>query len=167
MENLEERAKVLEISKARNKTLRDIGVGPLAVIAARDFDCNVTSIDVDEEVLEKAKEEVSREGIAEKISLEKEDATNLSYPNNKFGAAVSYAALHHIPIEKRKKFIYELHRVSKEKIIIAEFNEHGFPHSDDEYKRVDLNWLKNELMSLGNLEVYAGREMNLHVCFKK
>ena len=166
-ENLEERPKILEISKVRNKTLLDIGVGPLAVIAVRDFECNVTSIDIDKKVLEKAKEEITREGIAKKINLEKEDATNLSYPNNKFDVAISYGTLHHIPIEKRKKFIYELYRVSKEEIIIAEFNEQGFPHPDDEYKRVDLNWLENELKSLGKLDMYIGKKMNLYICFKK
>jgi cyclopropane fatty-acyl-phospholipid synthase-like methyltransferase len=162
-----DRVAVLKTSKVRNKTLLDIGIGSLAIIAARDFNCNVISIDIDKNALEGAREEVIREGLENKISLGKEDATNLSYYNNKFDLAISYGALHHIPLEKRKKFISELYRVSKEKIIVVEYNELGFPHSEDEYKRVDLDWLENELKFLGMVDKYSGKEMNLYICFKE
>ena len=39
---LEDRFRLLRIAEVRGKTLLDIGTDPLAVIAARDFDCRVT-----------------------------------------------------------------------------------------------------------------------------
>ena len=162
-----DRKKILEIGKVKNKTLLDVGVGPLAIIAAKDFNCDVTSIDVNKDKLEEAKQEVIKEKLENKIHIEEQDATHLSYSDNKFDISISYGALHHTPMEKREKFISELCRVSKEKIIIAEFNKLGFPHSEDEYKRVDLNWLvkKLNLLSL-KINKYKGKEMNIYICFK-
>ena len=167
MAELYDRKKLLEIGNVRNKTLLDIGVGTLAIIAAKDFNCDVTSIDIDKDKLKKAEQDVIKEKLENKIHIEKQDATNLSYSDNKFDISISYCALHHTPIEKREKFISELYRVSKEKIIIAEFNKFGFPHSDNEYKRVDLNWLENELNLLSlKINKYKGKEMNVYICFK-
>lgn len=161
------RKKLLEIGNVRNKSLLDIGVGELAIIAAKDFNCNVTSIDTDKGKLREAKQDVIKEKLKNKIRIEREDATNLSYSDNKFDISISYGALHHTPIEKRGKFISELYRVSKEKVIIAEFNKFGFPHSEDEYKRVDLNWLEKKLNLLSlKVDKYQGKEMNIYICFK-
>ncbi len=140
LENLD-RATVLKVGKVKNKTLLDIGIGDLAVIAARDFNCNVTCIDILvealEEAKEKAKEKAKQEGLAKKIRFEKEDTTNLSY------------------------------EVSREKIIIAEFNEFGFPHSEDEYRRVNLDWVEKKLKSLGKIDKYCYKNMNFYICFKQ
>ena len=167
MAELYDRKRLLEIGKVKNKTLLDIGVGELAIIAAKNFNCDVTSIDIDKDKLEEAKQDIIKEKLGNKIRVEKQDATNLSYSNNKFDISISYGALHHTPMEKREKFISELYRVSKEKIIIAEFNKFGFPHSDSEYKRVDLNWLEEELSLLSlKINKYKGKEMNIYICFK-
>ena len=161
------RKKLLEIGKVKNKTLLDVGVGELAIIAAKDFNCDVTSIDINEDELKKAKQDIIKEKLGNKIHIEKQDATNLSYSDNKFDISISYCAMHHTPMEKREKFISELYRVSKEKIIIAEFNQRGFPHSEDEYKRVDLNWLEKKLNLLSlKVDKYQGKEMNVYICFK-
>jgi len=162
-----DRTKLLEIGKVRNKSLLDIGVGPLAIIAAKDFNCDVTSIDIDEDKLKEAKQGIIKKKLENKIHIEKQDATHISYSDNKFDISISYGALHHTPIEKRGKFISELYRVSKEKIIIAEFNKLGFPHSEDEYKRVDLNWLEKKLNLLSlKVDKHQGKEMNVYICFK-
>ncbi|RLI93232.1 MAG: hypothetical protein DRO89_00605, partial [Candidatus Altiarchaeales archaeon] len=89
------RTEVLEKGRVRNKTLLDIGAGPLGIIAARDFNCKVVSIDISEEKLREVKKEALREGI-KGIRFELEDATNLSYKDNKFDVVVSYGVLHHI-----------------------------------------------------------------------
>ena len=49
--------------------LLDIGVGPSANIAARDFNCQVTNIDISEKALKEAKAEVSAE-VRRKIKFE-------------------------------------------------------------------------------------------------
>ena len=163
---LEDRFSLLEIAEVRGKTLLDIGVGPLAMIAARDFSCHVTSVDVSDEALQKAREEAKKENIH--INFEREDATDLSYGDNSFDVVISYATLHHIAsLEARKNFVKEAYRVAREKVVIVDFNEAGFPHSGDEYKIVDFNWLENELKLLSAVEKYEGAKMNLSICFKR
>ena len=48
------RAEILRRWNVRTKTLLDIGAGLLAIIAARDFNCTVTTIDVAEDKLQEA-----------------------------------------------------------------------------------------------------------------
>ncbi len=161
------RKKVLEISQVNNQTLLDIGAGPLAIIAARDFNCKVTSIDISKKELDIAKEDAQKEGI-DNINFDLEDATNLSYKNETFDSVISYCALHHIPINKRSKFIRELFRVTKEKIVIVDLNENGFNqiHSNDDYKRVDFNVLENELNLLYKYKTFKIEDKNIYICFK-
>ena len=167
LNGLKLRTEVLEKGKVRDKTLLDIGAGPLGIIAARDFNCKVVSIDISREKLREVKKEAAREGV-KGIRFELEDATNLSYKDNKFDVVVGYGVLHHIPLDKREKFVHEAYRVAKEKVIIAEYTAIGFnlAHPGGEYKAVDLDWLEGELRSLGRVEKYTGREMNIYICFK-
>jgi len=166
IKNLRDRAKILELGKVKDKTLLDIGTGPLAKIAVKDFNCHVTSIDISNEQLEKAREEALKENISS-IHFEKNNAIDMSYENNMFDVVISYGTLHHIPVNKRKDFLIEVCRVARETIIIADFNEQGFPHSDNEYKKVDLKWLENELKSFNfEIEKYKGEEMEVFICHK-
>jgi len=165
---LADRAEILEKGEVRSKTLLDIGTGPLAMIAARDFDCQVTNIDVSEEALKEAQKEAERAGLAQKIKFEKEDAANLSYQDNTFDVVISYGALHHNPPDKRERLIRETYRVAKEKVIISELTEVGFKqfHYLSDNVPVDLDWLEKELNSLGKVEKYPGKMMNVYVCEK-
>ncbi|MBE9595007.1 MAG: hypothetical protein IMF19_16185, partial [Proteobacteria bacterium] len=53
-EGLIERAEILKRWAVEDKTVLDIGTGPLAVIAARDFHCTVTNIDISADALRDA-----------------------------------------------------------------------------------------------------------------
>nr|AAU82426.1 hypothetical protein GZ17C7_45 [uncultured archaeon GZfos17C7]AAU83635.1 hypothetical protein GZ32E4_42 [uncultured archaeon GZfos32E4] len=163
-EGLIERAEILRWWEVNNKVLLDVGAGPLAIIAARDFNCKVTNIDVSEDALVDAKRDAENEGLAEQIIFEHEDATSLSYPNSRFDVVICYGVLHHIKPEGRRKCLHELHRVAKEKVIIAEFTPEGFAefHAFSSYKHVDLDWLELELNSLGEVETYSGTLMNVY-----
>lgn len=165
---LTERVEILEKGEVKNKTLLDIGTGPLAIIAARDFNCQVTNIDVSQEALKEAQKEAEREGLEQKIKFEKEDATNLSYQDNTFDVVISYGALHHNAPNKREKLVRETFRVAKEKVIISELTEVGFKQSHyfSDYVPVDLDWLEKELSSLGKVEKYLGKMMNVYLCKK-
>lgn len=163
--NLEDRYRLLEIAKARGKDLLDIGVGPLTVIAARDFGCRVTSIDVSEEALQKARAEAKEEGLV--ITFERHDATDLPYGDNSFDVVVSCRTLHHIPPGARKTFISEAYRVAREKIVIADYNEVGFPHGADEYEIVDFRWLEEELSLLSEMETHEDGKINIYICNKE
>lgn len=169
LDGLPDRAAILERGKVRNKILLDIGTGPLAIIAARDFNCQATNIDVSEEALKEAQEEAKRAGLEQKISFEKEDAANLSYQDNTFDVVTSYGALHHNLPDKRGKLVREAYRVAKERVIISELTEVGFNqlHSFNDYVPVDLNWLEKELNSLGKVKKYPGKMMNVYFCEKK
>ncbi|HEX76302.1 MAG TPA: class I SAM-dependent methyltransferase [Dehalococcoidia bacterium] len=163
-----DRAEILEKGEVKNKTLLDIGTGPLAIIAARDFNCQVTNVDFSEEALKGAQREAEAAGLGGKINFGKEDATNLPYKDNAFDVVTSYGALHHNPPDRREKLIQETYRVAKEKVIIAELTEVGFKqfHSFSDNVPVDLDWLEKELHSLGKVERYLGKMMNVYVCRK-
>lgn len=164
------RRKVLDVVKAKKKNILDIGAGPLAEIAATEFGCNVTSIDIKEKALRKAEYEAEQKGIFN-IQFENEDATQLSYPENSFDIVISYGALHHISKNKRRKFLSETFKVAKEKLVIAEYTERGFEwaHPKGEYERVNLKWLEAELKKLGKqVKKFSspGKIMNVYVCLK-
>jgi ubiquinone/menaquinone biosynthesis C-methylase UbiE len=160
-----ERAEILKRWKVEDKTVLDIGAGPLAAIAARDFHCTVTNIDISEDALMDAKRDAEEE--AERITFEIGDATSLSYPDRSFDVVISYGALHHIELDKRSKFIQEVYRVAKEKCIIADFTLEGFDkfHAVSDFKAVDLNWLERKLNSLGEVDKYSGTLMKVYVLF--
>jgi ubiquinone/menaquinone biosynthesis C-methylase UbiE len=162
-EGLIERAEILKRWKVEDMTVLDIGAGPLAVIAARDFHCTVTNIDIFEDALRDAK----RDAETERITFEVCDATSLSYQDRSFDVVISYAVLHHIELDKRRKFILEAYRVAKEKCIIAEFTSEGFDkiHAVSDFKAVDLEWLERELNSLGEVDKYSGTLMKVYVLF--
>ncbi len=166
-DGLIQRGEILKRWEVKDKTLLDIGVGPLAAIACRDFNCRVTNIDKSKDVLGWATEEARRENLPEKIRFEEEDATSLSYPKNSFQVVISYGTLHHNDLEKRGPFIEEVCRVAQEKAIIAELNQLGFKHfhSGDSYRPVDLDWLEKKLKSLGKVEKYSGKMMDVYICF--
>ncbi|MDD5086218.1 MAG: class I SAM-dependent methyltransferase [Candidatus Nanoarchaeia archaeon] len=159
------RKELLELGNLRNKKILDVGVGELAIIAARDFDCDVTTIDLTKEKLDSQRYDVINNKLEGKIKLEIGDATKLKYKDKSFDASVSYGALHHVSLNKRNNFISELCRVSREKVVIAEFTEKGFPHKD-EYETVDLEWLGNELEKYGKVEKHESIKKNIYICFK-
>jgi len=164
-QGLIERAEILRRWNVRGKHLLDIGAGPLAIIAAREFDCRVTTIDVSEEAVREARREVEREGLSDKITIEEADATALPYPGGSFEVVIGFGILHHIEPIKRLRLLYEAARVASGAVILVELNAAGFKklHEFDEYTPVDLAWLEQALKTFGEVETYEGRLMNVYV----
>jgi ubiquinone/menaquinone biosynthesis C-methylase UbiE len=160
-----ERAEVLRRWNVRGKHLLDIGTGPLAIIAAREFDCRVTTIDVSEGAVREARREVEREGLSDKITVAQADATALPYSDRSFEVVIGFGILHHIEPLKRLNLIHEAARVASGAVILAELNAAGFKeiHEFDEYTPVDLAWLEQALKTFGAVETYEGRLMNVYV----
>jgi len=168
LEGFPDRAEILRIARLENKTLLDIGTGPLSIIAARDFNCRVTNIDISAETLREAATEVKREGLEHKISLEQVDAADLPYPDRAFHTVIIYGALHHNLPDVRERIIREAYRVAEKQIIIAELTEAGFGqvHGSSGFTAVDLGWLEGILNSLGRVERYSGKMMNVYISKK-
>lgn len=159
-----ERSTVLELSNIRDQRILDIGAGDLAFIAARDFNCRVTSIDVSHSVLRDEKERIKREGLENKITLIEMDASKLSFGDNEFPVIISYGALHHNPPKKRRKILEEIKRVCKNKISIMEFKKEYHPHPEEVYEAIDHDWLEMDLNSFGETDKYLGEEKILYIC---
>ncbi len=160
-----EREEVLELCRARGRPILDIGAGPLALIAARDYACRVTSIDLDQAVLERERKTVEAAGFENEIVFEREDALNLRYPDNSFDVVISYGALHHVPSNARERFASECCRVARERFCVAEYLPSAFPH-ENEFEAVDPAWLEATLSGLGHLIKHRGKEMVLFICSK-
>ena len=160
-----ERAEVLQRWNVRGKHLLDIGAGPLAIIAAREFDCRVTTIDVSEEAVREARREVERERLRDRITVEQADATALPYSDRSFEVVIGFGIMHHIEPLKRLSLIHEAARVASGVVIIVELNAAGFKkiHEFDDYTPVDLAWLEQALKPFGAVETYAGRLVDVYV----
>jgi len=163
-----DRSNVLKLGRAASKSLLDVGAGPLAVIAARDFDCQVITIDISTSALKSARQQAVQAGLADHIEFDRQDAADLPYLDESFDIAVSYGAVHHVPVSRRKKLLAELFRVVRERIIIAEYTTSEFErvHTDGEYEPVDRRWLEETLRRLGRTEIHPGERMNVYICHR-
>ena len=163
-----ERNEVLKLGGATGKTLLDVGAGRLALIAAGEFDCEVTTIDISASALQSARGQAIRAGLADRIHFDQQDASDLSYPDNSFDIAISYGALHHAPVGRRERFLRELFRVVRESVIIADFTASEFErlHPRGEHEPVDHQWLEDCLRGLGATVRHRGRRMNVYICRK-
>jgi ubiquinone/menaquinone biosynthesis C-methylase UbiE len=162
---LVDRAAILKRWKVWHKRVLDLGAGPLTIIAARDFDCVVTTVEIAVEKIEEANREVEAEGLQAQITVEHGDARSLSYPNRSFEVVIGYGVLHHLEPAGREKCVREAVRVASELVIFAELNADGFKkiHELDEFTPVDLAWLERALAACGELERYYGRLMHVYV----
>ncbi len=166
-EKLRYRKNFLEKSDICGKKILDIGTGPLALLAARDFGCSVTSIDIDKLKLDEFKRISENEGLD--ISFMVADALSLPFSDEEFDAVLCFGAIHHIDASARESFLYELFRVAKEKLAVLEFNQEGFYriHSEDDFERVDLRWLERELNSLGDVEKIEEPDSEIFLCKRR
>ena len=62
-----QREQLLEMANAYNTTLIDVGAGPLAVVAAEQFGCDVVCVDIDFEKVRLATEDARETGLAERL----------------------------------------------------------------------------------------------------
>jgi ubiquinone/menaquinone biosynthesis C-methylase UbiE len=172
---IKDRTEALNFAKVKNKKILDIGTGNghIAILAAKDFKCNVTTIDLSKEKIKVAKENAEKEKVANKINFRIADATKIPYPENTFDVVITFNALHHSK-GKFKKIITEMIRVSKNKIVITELNENGvkvfdeYIHPDENHKSMAINM--NELLLFlkqqSEVKVLERKLMTTYVCEK-
>ena len=174
-DTIKDRTEALKFAKIKGKEILDIGTGRgfVAILAAKDFKCRVTSIDLSEDKIGIAKENAKKEGVLDKITFKVGDATKMPFQNNSFDAVISFNALHHSK-GHFKKIVVEMFRVSKNKVIITELNKNGakvfdeYIHPEENHRSMALNL--NELLGFLRqqlaVSVLERRLMTTFVCEK-
>jgi 2-polyprenyl-3-methyl-5-hydroxy-6-metoxy-1,4-benzoquinol methylase len=104
----------------------DIGCGICANsirIARRAY--IVSAADYSEPILIQARDNVFRQGLADRITIAREDILNLSYPSDHFDLVLCWGVLMHIPSAERA--VSELVRVTKPGgfLVLEEINQHA------------------------------------------
>ncbi|TAJ43808.1 class I SAM-dependent methyltransferase [Methanofollis fontis] len=165
-ENMEERKAVLGLAGVNDKEILDIGAGPLAILAAQEYECFVTSVDIDTVKLREFEAEAEAAGVGEKISFEEGDASDLPYCKDAFDIGICFGALHHVPGDLREQVIRELARVSYERFVVAEYTPEGFQEihgGDERYSPVDLSDLESLLAGAGKVAIHRLDSMVVYV----
>ena len=172
---IKDRIEALRFGNIGNKNVLDIGTGKghLAILAAKSFNCKVTTIDISKEKIKIAKENAQKDGVLDKIKFKLNNALNISFKDNSFYAVISFNALHH---NKRgyEKIIKEMFRVAKDKVVIAELNETGarvfddYIHPEENHKdmSIDLKELENKLKQYSRIKRFDRKLMTTFVCEK-
>lgn len=88
-------------------------MGTTAIALAKQYGCHIEGVDLDEDILEKAKENIINEGLQDLIHVQRANAMKLPFPDNSFDIVVNEAMLTMLPIEAKKKAIAEYLRVLK------------------------------------------------------
>jgi len=153
----------------------DIGAGKgyLAILAAKNFNCNVTTIDISKEKIKIAKENAKKEGVLDKIKFKLNNALNISFKDNSFDAVISFNALHHNKNDY-EKIIMEMIRVAKNNIAVTElnglgvkaFDEYIHPESNHKDMAIDLSELEGVLNKYCKVKRFDRKLMTTFICEK-
>ena len=174
-DSIKERTEALSFGNVKDQDMLDIGAGEgyLAILAARDFNCNVTIIDISEEKINTAKENARKEGVLGKINFKLNNALNISYKDNTFDSVVSFNALHHNK-DDYEKIVKEMIRVAKGNIVVTELNKKGVrafdeyihPESNHKDMAIHLKELENVLMKYSKVKRLDRKLLSTFVCEK-
>jgi ubiquinone/menaquinone biosynthesis C-methylase UbiE len=113
-EFLFKRALIQQAGLSENQTILDLGcgTGTLSIGIKKRFpSIDIHSIDIDPEVLEKAKSKAS--DLNYKIDFKQCYSDNLSFPDGQFDRVFSTLFFHHLSLDKKIKTLSEVRRVLK------------------------------------------------------
>ncbi|MHB9951376.1 class I SAM-dependent methyltransferase [Ligilactobacillus murinus] len=88
--NITQQTKVLEVACNRGTTMLEL---------AQKYDCQVIGIDLDAKVVAKAKENIKRYGLEEKLSVQQGNAFKLPFAAETFDIVIN---VHVTPLTRRK-----------------------------------------------------------------
>lgn len=137
--NINKNTKVLEVACNRAKTM---------IKLYRTFGCDVTGIDLDENFLKIAEENIRKENLAEHLKVQKGDATNLPFEDNSFDVIVNEAMLTMFHEEEKSKALSEYFRVLKNGGILL---------------TQDVVFRTNDIEEQKNLRIELSRAINANV----
>ena len=93
-------------------------MGTTAIQLAKEYGCHITGIDLDEEALEKARENIKENGVEELVQVQRANATKLPFEDNSFDIVINEAMLTMLPIEAKEKAIREYLRVLQNQMVL-------------------------------------------------
>lgn len=170
---IKDRTETLRLANIKNKNILDVGTGKghLAILAAKNFDCSITSIDISEDQINIAKLNAKKEGVLDKIKFRLNNAINIPFKEKSFDVAISYNGLHHCK-GNYKKIVKEMFRVAKDKVVITELNEMGvrifdeYLHPEKNHKEMSINLkeLEDNLKKYSNVKRLDRKLMSTFVC---
>lgn len=108
----------------------DLGCGTgslLVTIKTRYHGIDATGVDIDEKILNIAKQKIKKNNL--NIKLIKSSADKLPFPDCAFDVVVSTLVFHHLPTEVKKQALQEVHRVLKKngRFLLADFGRLSGP----------------------------------------
>lgn len=80
-------------------------MGTTAIEIAQQFGCQVIGIDLDEEALEKAQQNIKEHKVEELVQVQRANATKLPFEDNSFDIIINEAMLTMLPQEAKEKAI--------------------------------------------------------------
>ncbi|TNH09274.1 class I SAM-dependent methyltransferase [Testudinibacter sp. TR-2022] len=84
-----------------------------AIGLAKQYGCQITAVDLDEQALSKAEANIQRHGLQDNIHLQRANATKLPFDDNCFDVVINEAMLTMLPLEAKRKAVSEYFRVLK------------------------------------------------------
>ncbi|KAE9534594.1 class I SAM-dependent methyltransferase [Ursidibacter arcticus] len=88
-------------------------MGTTAIEIAKQFGCHVIGIDLDEEALAKAEQNIKENEVSDLVRVQRANATKLPFEDNSFDIVINEAMLTMLPAEAKEKAIREYLRVLK------------------------------------------------------
>ncbi|UAY77779.1 class I SAM-dependent methyltransferase [Pasteurella canis] len=100
-----------------NKKILDVAcnMATTAISLAKQYGCHIEGVDLDEDALAKAHENITNEGLQDLIHVQRANAMKLPFEDNSFDIVINEAMLTMLPIEAKQKAIKEYLRVLKPK----------------------------------------------------
>jgi tocopherol O-methyltransferase len=114
-------AGIAEIREEENILDAGCGIGGSSIWLAKEKNCNVTGISLNEKQINKANALAKEFGVTERVLFEQKDYTNTFYPANSFDVVWAIESVCYA--DDKSDFLKEAHRVLKPggRLIIADF----------------------------------------------
>lgn len=106
---------VAQVNFGKEKKVLEVAcnMGTTAIQLAKQFECQIIGVDLDEEALKKAQQNIAANGVMHLVQVQRANATKLPFEDESFDIVINEAMLTMLPIEAKEKAIREYFRVLK------------------------------------------------------
>ncbi|QLB12372.1 methyltransferase family protein [Bisgaardia hudsonensis] len=88
-------------------------MGTTAIGLAKQFGCHIEGVDLDENALVQAQQNIITNGLQDKIHIQRANAMKLPFEDNTFDIVINEAMLTMLPVQAKNKAVAEYYRVLK------------------------------------------------------